>query len=120
MPNQVKLLALENVVWTPPNGPFDHEDFLGEVVIWHIGMQQDPCLVEVAFIPTIWVLDFIASKKFEAQDGGQCRFLCKKHIIHLDNNPQQPWIDTTSKFSRFKFKLLLHSCPKICTCIIHV
>jgi hypothetical protein len=53
-------------------------------------MQQDPCLVEVAFIPTIWVLDFIASKKFEAQDGGQCRFLCKKHIIHLDNNPQQP------------------------------
>jgi hypothetical protein len=33
MPNQAKLLALENVVQTPPNGPFDHEDLLGEVVI---------------------------------------------------------------------------------------
>jgi len=33
MPNQVKLFSLENVVQTPPNGPFDHEDFLGEVVI---------------------------------------------------------------------------------------
>jgi hypothetical protein len=33
MPNQVKLFSLENVVQTPSNGPFDHEDFLGEVVI---------------------------------------------------------------------------------------
>jgi hypothetical protein len=53
-------------------------------------MQQGPCLVEVAFIPIIWVLNFIAREEFESQDGGQCRFLCKKHIIHLDNDPQQP------------------------------
>ncbi len=78
MPNQVKLVALENVDWTPPNVLFDHEDFLGGIIIWHIGMQQGPCLVEVAFIPIIWVLDFIANEEFESQDGGQCRFLCKK------------------------------------------
>ncbi len=62
MPNQVKLFSLENVVQTPPNGPFDHEDFLGEVVIWHVKMQQGPRLVDVAFTLTIWVLDFIAGK----------------------------------------------------------
>ncbi len=103
MPNQAKLLALENVVQTPPNGPFDHEDLLGEVVIWHIGMQQGLCLVEVAFIPTICVLDFIVGETFEGQGGGWCRFFCKKHIIHLDNDLQQSWIDTTSKFLKFKF-----------------
>ncbi len=103
MPNKAKLLALENVVQTPPNGPFDHEDLLGEVVIWHIGMQQGPCLIEVAFIPTIWVLDFIVGETFEGQGAGRCRFLCKKHIIHLDNNLQQSWIDTTFEFLTFKF-----------------
>jgi hypothetical protein len=34
------------------HGPFDHEDLLWEVVIQHIGMQQGPHFVEVAFIPT--------------------------------------------------------------------
>jgi hypothetical protein len=44
--------ALENVVQTPQDGPFDHEDLLWEVVIQHTGMQQGPHLVEIAFIPT--------------------------------------------------------------------
>ncbi len=56
-----------------------------EVVIWHIGMQQGPRVVEVTFIPTIWVPHFIVD---EGQDGGQCQFLCKKHFTHLDNDLQ--------------------------------
>jgi len=31
-------------------------------------MQQGLCLVEVAFIPTTWVFNFIVGKK--SQDGG--------------------------------------------------
>jgi len=50
-------------------------------------MQQGPCLVEVAFIPTTQVFDFITGEK--GKDGGQCRNLCKKCIIHLDNDLQQ-------------------------------
>jgi hypothetical protein len=64
-------------------------------------MQQGPCLVEVAFIPTTKMLDFIASE--ESKDGGQCHFLWKKRNIHLDNDLQQLQINSASKFSRFKF-----------------
>ncbi len=92
---QAELQALENVVQTPPYGPFDHEDLMWEVAIQHIGMQQSPRLVEVTFIPTTRVFDFI--------DGGQCHFLCKKHNIHLDNDLQQLRIDSVFEFSRFKF-----------------
>jgi hypothetical protein len=53
----------KNVVQRPPYGPFDHEDLLWKVVIRHIRMQQGPHFVEVAFIPTTQVLDFIASEK---------------------------------------------------------
>jgi hypothetical protein len=60
--------ALENVIQTPPHGPFDHEDLLWEVIIRHTKMQQGPRLVEVAHIPTTRVLDFIASE--EGKDGG--------------------------------------------------
>jgi hypothetical protein len=74
--HQTKLHALENVVQTPPYGPFDHEDLLWEVVIWHIGMQQGPHLVEVTFIFTTWVLNFIAGE--EGKDSGRRHFLCKK------------------------------------------
>jgi hypothetical protein len=91
---------------------------LWEVIIWHIGMEQGPCLVEVAFIPTTRVLDFIVSE--EGKDSGQCHFHCKKHIIHLDNDLQHLQIDSVSKFSRFKLKPLLHFCTKICIHIIHV
>jgi hypothetical protein len=31
--HQIELHALENIVQTPPNGPFDHEDLLWEVII---------------------------------------------------------------------------------------
>jgi hypothetical protein len=82
--HQVKLQALEHIVWTPLDATtFDHEDFMSEVVIWHNGMQRGPCLVEAAFIPTIRVLNFIVD---EGQDGGWCQFLCKKCVIHLDND----------------------------------
>jgi len=81
---QAELQALENVVQTPPYGPFDHEDLMWEVVIQHIGMQQGPYLVEVTFIPTIRVFDFIDGE--EGKDGKQCHFLWKKHNIHLDND----------------------------------
>jgi hypothetical protein len=37
--HQAKLQALENVVQTPPYGPFDHEDLMWEIVIRHIRMQ---------------------------------------------------------------------------------
>jgi hypothetical protein len=47
-------------------------------------MQQGPCLVEVTFVPTTRVLDFIAGE--EGKNGGQCHFFCKKCIIHLDND----------------------------------
>jgi hypothetical protein len=47
-------------------------------------MQQGPCFVEVAFNPTIQMLDFITSE--ESKNGGQCHFLCKKCIIHLNND----------------------------------
>jgi hypothetical protein len=50
--HQAELQTLKNVVQTPLDGPFDHEDLLWEVVIPHTGMQQGPHLVEVAFIPT--------------------------------------------------------------------
>jgi hypothetical protein len=36
--HQAKLQTLENVVQTPPDGLFDHEDLLWEVVIQHTGM----------------------------------------------------------------------------------
>ncbi len=36
---QAELQALENVVQTPPYGPFDHEDLMWEIVIRHIRMQ---------------------------------------------------------------------------------
>jgi hypothetical protein len=47
-------------------------------------MQQGPCFIEVIFIPTTRVLDFIVGE--EGKNGGQCHFLCKKRIIHLDND----------------------------------
>jgi hypothetical protein len=43
---------------------------LWEDVIQHIRMQQCPCFVEVAFIPTTRIPNFIANE--EGQDGGQC------------------------------------------------
>jgi hypothetical protein len=73
---------------------------LWEVVIWHTRMQQGLCLVEVVFTPSTWMFDFIADE--EGKDGGRCQFLCKKHIIHLDNDLQQSQINSASKFSRFK------------------
>jgi hypothetical protein len=33
------------------------------------------------------MFDFIIGEK--GKDGGQCHFLCKKHIVHLDNDLQQ-------------------------------
>ncbi len=98
--HQAKLQTLKNLVKTPLDGPFDYEDSLWEVIIRYIGTQQGLHLVEVAFIPTTRMLDFIASE--EDKDGGQCCFFCKKHIIHLDNDLQQLRIDSASKFSRFK------------------
>jgi len=50
-------------------------------------MQQGPRLAEVAFIPITCVFDFIVGEK--GQDGGQCQFIRKKCIIHLDNDLQQ-------------------------------
>jgi len=73
--HQIELQALKNVVQTPPDGPFDHQDLLWEIIIRHTGMQQNPCLVKVALIPTIRMLDFIASE--EGKNGGRCHFLCK-------------------------------------------
>ncbi len=66
--HQAKMQPLENVVQRPPYGPFEHQNLLWEIIIWHIGMQQSPCLVEVAFIPITGVLDFIVGK--EVQDSG--------------------------------------------------
>jgi hypothetical protein len=99
--HQAKLHALKNVVQTPPDEPFDHEDLLWEVVIQHTGMQQGPRFVEVTIIPTTQMHDFIVGE--EGKDGGQCNFLCKKCIIHLDNDLQQLQIDSAFEFSRFKF-----------------
>jgi hypothetical protein len=85
--HQVELHTLKNVVQTPPNGPFGHEGLLREVVIQHNGMQQGLHLVEVpTFIPITQMHDFIIGA--EDKDGGQRHFLCKKRIIHLDNDLQ--------------------------------
>ncbi len=67
-------------------------------------MQQGPCLVNIAFIPTTWVTHFVISE--EGQDGGKCQFLCKKDIIHLDNELQQAQVDNALKKinSHFKFQ----------------
>ncbi len=89
-----------------------------EVIIRHIGMQQGLHLVEVIFVTTSWVLDFIASKK--GQVGGQYQFFYKKRIIYLDIDLQQPQVDNAFEFSKLKFKLLPHSYPNICMCIIDV
>jgi hypothetical protein len=51
--HQTKLEALENVVQTPWDGPFDHEDFMSEVVIWHIKMQQGPTLLKLHSSPQL-------------------------------------------------------------------
>jgi len=59
-------------------------------------VQQGFHLVEVAFIPTTQALDFIVGE--EGKDGGQCRFHCKKRIIHLDNDLQQPRINSAFEF----------------------
>jgi hypothetical protein len=120
--HQVKLQALEHIVQTPLYaGPFDHEYLMREVVIWHNGLQQGPCLVEVAFIPTTQVFNFMVD---EGQDGGWCQFLCKKCVIHLDNDLQQLWIDNAYEFSRFKFWLPWRFYPQdlhvyYTCCIIH-
>jgi hypothetical protein len=82
--HQAKLHALKNIIQTLPDGPFDHEDLLWEVLIRHTRMQQGPRLVEVAFIPITQMLDFIVGKG--GKDGGRCHFFCKKYIIHLDND----------------------------------
>jgi hypothetical protein len=37
--HQVELQALENVVQTPPYGPFDHENLLWAIVIQRTRMQ---------------------------------------------------------------------------------
>jgi hypothetical protein len=66
--HQVELLALKNVVQTRPDGPFDHEDLLWEVIIRHTKMQQGLRLVEVTFIPTIQMLDCLVCE--EGKDGG--------------------------------------------------
>ncbi len=95
-----ELQALENVVQTPPNGPFNQEDLLWEVVIQHTRMQQGPHLVEVAFNLTTWMFDFITSE--EGKDGGRCCFFCKKCIINIDNDLQQLQIDDVFEFSRFE------------------
>jgi hypothetical protein len=68
-----------------------------------LGCAIRSSLVKVPFISTTWVFDFIVGK--EGQNGGQCSFLCKKCIIHLDNGLQQLQINNVSKFSRFKFQL---------------
>jgi len=49
--HQVEVQALENVVQTPLDGPFDHEDLLWEVVIEHIKMQQGPILLKLHSSP---------------------------------------------------------------------
>ncbi len=51
-------------------GPLMMKTLLWEVVIQHTKMQQGPCFVEVAFISTIQVPNFITNE--EGQDGGQC------------------------------------------------
>ncbi len=45
--HQAKLQALENVVQTPLNGPFDHEDSLCEVIIQHTRMQHSLILLKL-------------------------------------------------------------------------
>jgi hypothetical protein len=47
---------------------------------------------------------FVTSE--EGQDGGKCQFLCKKDIIHLDNELQQVQVDNAFKIfnSHFKFQ----------------
>jgi hypothetical protein len=42
--HEAELQTLENVVQTPLDGPFDHEDLLWEVIVRHTRMQQGPCL----------------------------------------------------------------------------
>jgi hypothetical protein len=85
--HQAELQTLKNVVQTPPDGPFDHEDLFWEIIIRHSKMQQGPNLVEVTLILTTRMFDFIVGE--EGKDGGRCCFLCKKRIIHLDNDLQQ-------------------------------
>jgi hypothetical protein len=86
--HQTELQASENVIQTPLDGFFYHEDLLWEVVIQHVRMQHGPCLVEVAFILTIRMFDFIAGEK--GQDDERCQFLCKKNtsstLIMICNN----------------------------------
>ncbi len=54
--------------------------------IWHL-VYVSFLFSIIAFIPTTWVLHFVTSK--EGQDSGKCQFLCKKDIMHLDNELQQ-------------------------------
>jgi hypothetical protein len=52
-----------------------------------LGCNKGPNLVEVAFILTTRVFDFIVDE--EGKDGGKFCFLCKERIIHLNNDLQQ-------------------------------
>jgi hypothetical protein len=100
---QTWIIGIGTCSWTPPYGTFGHEDLLWDIVIWHIGMRQGPHFDKVAFIPKTWMPNLIVGN--EGQDGEWCQFLCKNHIIHLDNVLQQLWVDNPSKFSRFNFLL---------------
>ncbi len=51
--HQVKLEALENVVQTPLDGPFNHEDLMWEIFIRHIKMQQGPTLLKLHSSPQL-------------------------------------------------------------------
>jgi hypothetical protein len=51
--HQLELQALENVIQTPLDGPFDHEDLLWEVVIRHTRMQQGPTLLKLHSSPQL-------------------------------------------------------------------
>jgi hypothetical protein len=51
--HETELQKLENVVQTPLDGPFDHEDLLWEVVIRHIGCNKALALLRLHSSPQL-------------------------------------------------------------------
>jgi hypothetical protein len=51
--HQAKLQTLKNLVQTPPDGPFDYEDSLWEVLIQYIGCNKALALLRLHSSPQL-------------------------------------------------------------------
>lgn len=111
--HQVEFIALEHFVQTPTNEPFDHENLLWKITLWHIKMNK-------ALFTLLHLNPHNSSTWFhfgkEGQNGGWCEFfsqITSSTLIMNWNNCKH------MNFQGLNFNFHWHSCPKIFKCIIY-